>query len=149
MKTSVTWVVVADGTQAKVFAHKGAGTGLSPVPDLMFEDEVKKAGDIMADRPGRSFSSGSDSRSAMEYSTDPVEVREERFVREVTEALERGHQQSAFNRLVIAAAPAALGTFRKLMSDQLKDSVVAELPKNLTKLPTPEIESHLDGILAM
>ena len=57
MKPTVTWVLLADGAQAKVFEHAGPGSGLTPVDDLAFEEEPLKAQDIMADRPGRTFSS--------------------------------------------------------------------------------------------
>jgi protein required for attachment to host cells len=149
MKPTVTWILLADGAQAKVFAHSGPGTGLRPVEDLLFEDEPRRAREIMADKPGRAFSSMGSGRSAMEYSSDPVKVREANFVKQVAEELERRYQQSAFSRLIIAAAPTALGTIRGALSDNLKEAVVAEMPKNLTNEPTPRLEKHFDGILVM
>jgi protein required for attachment to host cells len=149
MKPTVTWVLLADGAQAKVFAHSGPGTGLTPVLDLLFEEEPLKASEIMADKPGRSFASQGQGRSAMEYHSDPVQVREARFVKSVAEALERKRQESAFSRLIIAAAPTALGDLRGAMSDGLKDTVVAEMPKNLTNLPTPQVEKHFKDMLAL
>src|SRR6478735_7756174 len=88
MKPTITWIVIADGDQAKVFEHEGPGKGLTAVRDMLFEQEHLKAGDIMADKPGRSFSSaGPGSRSSIEYSSDPVQVRERRFVEKLAEAL--------------------------------------------------------------
>ena len=149
MKPTVTWVLLADGSQAKVFSHSGPGTGLKPVTNLLFEEEPLRAREIMADKPGRSYSSVGSGRSAMEYSTDPVQVREARFVKAVADTLDRKFYESAFGRLVIAAAPTALGTIRGALSDQLRQAVVAELPKDLTKLPTPQLEKHFEGILRM
>lgn len=149
MKPTVTWVLLADGAQAKVFKHSGPGTGLRPVEDLLFEEEALQARDIMADRPGRSFSSVGSGRSAMEYSSDPVEVREANFVKSVATELDRQYQQSAFSRLIIAAAPTALGTIRGALSKTLKDAVVAEEAKDLTNLPTPALEKHFDKFLVM
>ena len=74
MKPVVTWVVVADGTQARVFENAGPGKGLHPVDGLRLEIEPLQASEIMADKPGRSFSSVGSGRSAMEYTSDPVEV---------------------------------------------------------------------------
>lgn len=149
MKPTVTWILVADGAQAKVFKHDGPGTGLTPVTDLLFDQDPKQARDIMADKPGRSFSSVGHGRSAMEYSSDPVQVREARFVKSVAEVLERKHQESAFSRLIVCAAPTALGDLRGAMSDQLKRAVVAEMDKDLTNLPTPQLEKHFENVLAM
>ena len=149
MKPTVTWILLADGAQAKVFKHTGPGSGLTAVTDLMFEEEPKKAREIMADKPGRSFSSSSDGRSAMEYSSDPVQVREARFVKSVAEALERKLQESAFSRLIVCAAPTALGDLRGAMSDRLKQAIVAEKDKDLTNLPTSQLEKHFDDVLVM
>lgn len=147
MKPTITWILLADGAQAKVFKHAGPGTGLTPISDLLFEEEPKKASEIMADKPGRSFSSNGDGRSAMEYSSDPVKVREARFVQSVVEALEARRQKGDFGRLIIAAAPTALGDLRSAMSDQLKATVVAELNKDLTNLPTSDLTKHFEDVL--
>lgn len=148
MKAKVTWILIADGATAKVFEHRPR-EGFTAVDDLMFEQEPLKAGEIMADKPGRSYSSGSDGRSAMEYSSDPVAVRERRFVERVAEELERKHQEKAFDQLIIAAAPTALGDIRPALSKELKSTIVAELPKDLTNIPTPKLEQHFADILTI
>src|SRR5215216_5292259 len=107
MKAKVTWIVIADGNQAKIFEHDGPGKGLKPLKDLRFEQEPLKAQEIMADKPGRSFTSaGPGSRSSMEYSSDPVQVRERKFVEKLAAVLNQKQQEHKFDRLVIAAAPA-------------------------------------------
>jgi len=149
MKAKVTWILVTDGATAKVFEHNGPGKGLQAVEGLMFEQTPLKAGEIMADRPGRSYSSVGSGRSAIESSSDPVAERERRFVENVAEELERKHQQNAFDRLIVAAAPTALGDLRPVFSKSLRDTIVAELPKDLTNLPTAQLGQHLDGLLAV
>lgn len=150
MKAKVTWILIADGATAKVFEHCGPGKGLKAIDDLMFEQEPLKAGEIMADRPGRSISSmGAGGRSAMEYSSNPVAVRERRFVENVAEELERKYQRHSFDQLIIAAAPTALGDLRPALSKGLRDTVVAELPKDLTNIPTAQLGQHFDSLLAM
>ena len=149
MKPKTTWILLADGAQAKVFQNTGPGSGLVPVTDLLFEEEPKQAREIMADKPGRSFASAGTARSAMEYSSDPVQVREARFVKSVADVLARKHQEGAFARLIVAAAPTALGDLRGVMSDQLKQAVVAELDKDLTNLPTPELVKRFAGMVPL
>jgi protein required for attachment to host cells len=149
MKATTTWILLIDGAQAKVFEHSGPGTGLNAIPDLSFEEEPLMAREIMADKPGRSFASHGTGRSAMEYSSDPVQVREARFVKNVAEVLDRKLQESAFARLIVAAAPTALGDFRAAVSDRLKATIVDEMAKDLTNLPTPQLEKHFKDILAL
>ena len=150
MKPTVTWIVVADGNQAKIFEHEGPGKGLKPLRDMQFEQEPMKAGEIMADKPGRSMSSGGPgSRSSMEYSTDPVADRERKFVERLAEVLEEKRAAGQFDRLVIAAAPAALGDIRPALSDGVRDTILAEMPKDLTNVPIPKLAAHFDGLIAV
>jgi protein required for attachment to host cells len=149
MKAKTTWILIADGAQAKVFEHTGPGKGLQPIDDLQFEQEALQAQEIMADRPGRSFASAGTARSAMEYSSDPVQVRERRFVENVAEELEKRLQKGQFDRLIVAAAPTALGDLRPAFSKALKETIVAELAKDLTNIPTPKLEAHFAEFLAV
>ena len=150
MKPTITWIVIADGDQAKVFEHEGPGKGLKAIKDLQFEQEHLKAQEIMADKPGRAFSSaGPGARSSMEYSSDPVAVRERRFVERLADMLNEKQQQGKFDRLVIAAAPAALGDIRPALSDKVKETILAEMPKDLTNVPTQKLGQHFEGLIAV
>ena len=146
MKAIVTWVLVADGAEAKVFEHGGPGKGLIPVKGLHFSEEPLKAQDINSDRPGRHGGGGVGSRSGLDKS-DPVQIREERFVKGVAAELEAMRQQGRFDRLIIAAAPSALGDIRPALSDGVKETVIAELPKDLTNVPTPQLDRHFETLL--
>lgn len=149
MKKTITWILIADGTQARVLEHGGPGKGLTPVSDLDWSIAPLQTQDINADRPGRSFSSSGTRRSAMEPRTDPAAHREAEFVRGVAAELDRRAKSGAYERLVIAAAPIALGNLRKYLSDHVKKTVIAELDKDLTNLPTSQLDKHLDGILTV
>ena len=150
MKPTVTWIVIADGDQAKIFEHDGPGKGMHALKDLMSEQAHLKAADIMADKPGRSSNPSSPgTRAAVDYKTNPVDVRERRFVEQLAETLEKKRSEGRFQRLVIAAAPAALGDLRPALSDAVKQTIIAELPKDLTNIPTPQLAEHFDGLIAI
>ncbi len=149
MKKTITWILIADGSQARVLENSGPGKGLKQVRGLDFSIPPMQAKDIMADRPGRAFSSASTGRSAMEPKTDPVEHREAEFLKSMAEMLDKSLQKGAFDRLVIAAAPLALGNIRKALSPQVRKSLMAELDKDLTNIPTASLDKHLDGIIAV
>lgn len=150
MKPTKTWVVIADGDQAKIFEHDGPGKGLHIVDGLKLEQAHLKSGDIMADRPGRASNPSSPgSRAAVDYRTDPAQERERRFVEHLADLLDQKHSEGAFERLVIAAAPAALGDLRPALSDAVRKTILAELPKDLTNIPTIKLAEHLDGVIAV
>ena len=150
MKPTKTWVVIADGDQAKIFEHDGPGKGLHIVDGLKLEQAHLKSGDIMADRPGRASNPSSPgSRAAVDYRTDPAQERERRFIEHLADLLDQKHSEGAFERLVIAAAPAALGDLRPALSDAVRKTILAELPKDLTNIPTIKLAEHLDGVIAV
>ena len=148
MKKTITWVLIANGAQARVLENTGPGKGLKQVNGLDWAIEPLQAQEIVSDRPGRSHSSVGGGRSAMEPKTDPVDYRETEFVKSVAATLDRKQQDGAFDRLIIAAAPIALGELRKAISPNVKKTVVAELNKDLTNTPTAQLDQHLDGIIA-
>lgn len=146
MKPIVTWVLVADGAQAQVFEHGGPGKGLTPLKGLHFEQEPLRAQDINSDRPGRQMGRGPSAKSGMEQS-DPVQYREELFVKNVADQLGAMCEQGRFHRLIIAAAPTALGDLRPALSDKVRQTIIAELPKDLTNVPQPQLDRHFDELL--
>jgi protein required for attachment to host cells len=150
MKRIVTWILVADGDQAKLFENDGPGKGLHAVEGLQFAQEHLRAREIMADRPGRAGAGNAPgSRAAMEYHSDPVDLRERRFLESVADVLNARCMEGAFDRLVIAAAPTALGELRPALSEQVRKTVLAELPKDLTNIPTTKLAEHFDDLLAV
>ena len=148
MKKTVTWVLIADGAQARVLENTGPGKGLQQVGGLEWSIDPLQAQDIVSDRPGRSFASHGTGRSAMEPKTDPVDYRETEFVKSVAATMDRKLQDGAFDRLIIVAAPIALGDIRKAITASVKKTIIAELNKDLTNLPTAQLAQHLDGIIA-
>lgn len=149
MKPTVTWVLIADGAQARILEYSGPSKGLVQVEGLKFEDAHLKNREIMADRPGRAFSSAGYGRSAMEQRTDPVDHRESEFLRSVAELLNQKCLEGAFRRLVIAAGPQALGDLRRFLTSGTKEKVTAEIPKNLTTVPILQLGKHFEGALEL
>jgi protein required for attachment to host cells len=147
MKPIITWIVAADGSHCRIFEHRGPGKGLAPVTTLDYERARLRAQDIEADRPGRSFSSVGQGRSAIEPHTDPVEHEEENFARKIAALLESKWGEHAFTRLVIAADPTTLGNIRSLLSPALDGTILAELHKDLTNVPLPDMGKHFEDIL--
>ncbi|MCF6303482.1 MAG: host attachment protein [Devosiaceae bacterium] len=149
MKPVITWILIADGARARVLEHKGPGSGLIAIRNMEFSSEKLTASDIMADKPGRAFASTGNARSAIEPRTDPVAKREADFVRMLAETLQDPLAKSRFDRLILVAAPRALGELRKALSTPLTQSVYAEIAKDLTKVPNDQIAKHLKQVMVI
>ena len=146
----VTWIVVADGAHARIFVNEGVGKGVHEIEDRAFVGSRKLNKDIQADEPGRAFdSSGLGGRHAMEPRTDPHQHQEREFLRGVVDWISAQPQQEKYDRLVLIAAPHALGDLRGLLPKTLAEKVAAEIPKNLTRGTVKDVESHLTDVLAV
>jgi len=139
-----TWVLIADG--AKALFLENITDGLDPHLQVrrVKTQENPKDIDQSDDRPGRMQkgprgSASSNPRSALE-DTDWHELAEERFAGELADILYRQVHASAFENLVIIAAPRVLGDLRKALHKQVIDRVIAEIPKTLTNHSMDDIE---------
>ncbi|VAW18780.1 hypothetical protein MNBD_ALPHA12-2305 [hydrothermal vent metagenome] len=149
MKPVITWILIADGARARILEHKGLGSGVAALKGMEFSAERLKSSEIMADKPGRAFASNGASRSAIEPKTDPVAKREADFMAMLAGVLNEKQTSAAFDRLVLIAAPRALGDLRKSLSEPVREIIYAELAKDLTKTPNDKIGKHLEEVMVV
>ena len=149
MKPVRTWILIADGARARIVLNEGPGSGVTAVEGGLFEQDLKPTREIMADRAGRTFDSAGTGRHAMEQPTDPVRQEKRHFAHHLADHLADAVAKNAFDRLVVVAAPSALGDLRAAMSDKVRDRIHAELPKDLTKVPNDKLASHLEDVIAL
>ena len=143
-----TWILIADGARARVLEQEKDYAALEPA----FENEelagtTAQSKEIASDRPGRSFDSGGEGRHAMEPSTDPQRYAKYEFARDLAELLEKAANEHRFERLVLVAAPKALGNLRELLPKTVRGKVTAEIDKDLTNVPRQELPKHLAEVL--
>lgn len=143
MKTE--WILVMNATRARII--RGLPKHGEPAPsELVVRSESHKLRDIMSDKPGRSFSSGSKGRrSAISYGTDPLREDEMQFVREVVALLDMHRLAGDFDSLVVFSDPHMLGVLRGRLPPALKALIRREVPKNLAGI----IETALPEVLKL
>ncbi|MCB1518662.1 MAG: host attachment protein [Hyphomicrobiaceae bacterium] len=149
MKSTKTWILLADGNRARIVEFDGPANGLREDAGLQFAQVPMKAGEMQTDRPGRSFASAGYGRAAMAPHTDPVEKREADFTANLAATLDEKLRQNAFDRLIIAAAPKALGNLRKALSARVNEVVYAEIAKDLLNVPSDKLATHFEDVLAV
>ncbi len=147
MKPATTWILITNGARARVLGHKSIGSELYEVEGMEFSDDVLSISQIMADKAGRAFISMSPARSAMQPKTDPVAKREADFIRLIADILDTKYRNNCFDRLVIFASARAMGDLRKTLSEEVKGVIIAEITKDLTKVPDKEIKKYLENVM--
>lgn len=147
IKSPKTWILIADSSRARILRHCGPGKGLEAVDGHDFRSEQRKLRDILADRPGRVHDSAGKSRHAMEPATDAVRQDETAFARSLAAVLAKALRRRQFDRLVLVAPPKALGDLRSELSAPVQAALIAEVNKDLTGVPNPDVANHLENVL--
>ncbi|MGI9419031.1 MAG: host attachment protein [Geminicoccaceae bacterium] len=147
MKPQTTWILIADASQAHVVASVGRGSDLVKVDDLQLGAATLPGRELAADRPGRSFDRAGEGRHSMEPRTNPRNVEQERFAREIVGALDKADRRERFDRLIVVAPPTFMDLLRGILSSNLARKVDGELTKDLTKVAIHDLPDHLEPIL--
>jgi protein required for attachment to host cells len=148
MKPTVTWILIADGAHARLFANRGPGKGIEALEAI--NGDHRPDSELVRDGLGRTFeSSGSAGgmRHAIEPRTDPHRELKRDFAKHLGKVLAQGLADKSYDRLVIVAPPTALGDLRASLSEPVKHVVYAELDKDLVKTPTAELPGHLGAVM--
>lgn len=144
VKKNVTWILVADGTRASIYANDGPGRGIYPAVETAFAiDLPSKVGEIVNDNEGRAANPGGSRHHAMGPRTDPRRHEEAEFLRSVAAVLENAALAKKFDRLALVAAPKALGDLRALLPAHASALVTKQLDKDLVHLTEPDLKKHL------
>ncbi len=122
-------IVVADGTGARFFRNAGSENrlSLSAIGELSPAD-LLNAGPA-GNRPPESTSQETD---------------EATFAKQLARELYRRVHSEKVPALVLIADPQTLGQIRPLLHKEVKDRLVAEVGKTLTKAPIPAIQKALE-----
>ena len=138
-------VFVGDGRKALFLRNAGDEKFINLKTENVIVDDNPPTHEQGSDRPGRAFKrAGTNLRSAV-GDTDWHDLEEHRFAGRVAAALERLVRERNVKALVIAAPPRTLADLRGAFYADVARRIVAEINKDLTNFPLPEIERHLVG----
>ena len=149
MKPITTWILLADGTQARIACNDGPGRGVKLVFGETLHGRNLPGREIDSDRPGRTFDSHGKGRHAKESPTDPRENEKQHFIRDLAALLDKEATRGRYDRLVLVAPPKALGYLRDALSDQVRNRITGEIDKDLVHLPIRDLPPHLGKVLAV
>jgi protein required for attachment to host cells len=146
MKAPKTWVLVADGGVAMVYASTG-DTGehqarLRPVPEGRFRRDDRRRHFGQPPDTGIANARG-DAHHGVGSQENRARLAELQFLENVMEWLGSAPQLSKFENLIVAAPPRALGELRSAMSAAILQKLSHEIHADLTKSPIKEIENHV------
>jgi protein required for attachment to host cells len=138
-------ILVCDGAKALLFENAGDARDLN-LKLIEARDEfhppTRELGD---DRPTRVYDSMDGSRSGTEQ-TDWHTEAERAFLRATAQQFDELVAERRARHVAIVAPPKALAVLRGAVAAPTREALVAELARDLVKLPTYEIERHLAAL---
>ena len=123
-----TWVLVADGTSARLFTNIGAANGQVK----LHQEESIILDPAEGEMPG-----------VLPTETTAQEAEEASFARQLAHRLNQEALAGRFENLVLAADPQTLGQIRPNLHEEVRSRLLAELAKNYTNLRLEQIEQAL------
>jgi protein required for attachment to host cells len=149
IKPVTTWIVVADAARARIVMNKGVGRGICDVPGAAFENDIRREGEVYADRPGRVHDRMAAGRHAMERPNDVKRQSAAAFAKTICGHLAAHDRNNGFDRLVLIAEPSFLGHLRAALPKRIADRVTAEVAKDLTRAGNDDLVRQLESVLAV
>jgi protein required for attachment to host cells len=135
-------VVVCDGRKALLLENRGD----EAFPNLHMQEVLEHDNPATHEQgtgaPGRVHQSIGTARSAVEQ-TDWHDDAERHFLQMLARELDAAVARAPGKRLIVVAAPRALGMLRQAYSPLLRHAISAELDKDWVKMPIHEIEKQL------
>ncbi|MEQ8857648.1 MAG: host attachment protein [Pseudomonadales bacterium] len=137
-----TWVVVADGTRARLF-NRHKNRRLEEFDVLLSPEHRLHEGDLVSDREGSAKDSAGAGRHGMGNKNTTKDHEMMVFAKRLAGRLDEGRTSGDLERLVLVAPPRFLGQLRAQMSGPSADLVALTIDKELTMLSADKLEGHL------
>jgi protein required for attachment to host cells len=149
MKPTRTWILVADGGRARILEALGRGRDLHIVGGSDATLDNPPSHQQGRDKPSRVYESVGETRHAVEPRQDPHRALETIFASQLGAMLANYAENRSFDQLVLIAPPVMLGDLRRFLQPHVRERVVAEIDKDLTKTPSSQILSHIENVIAL
>lgn len=123
------WIVVADGTGARLFHNEGKGASVSLKQQELLSPKSLENDGPSGKRPTETSGKAND---------------EATFAKQLANRLNAAALEQEFESLVLIADPQTLGQLRPQLHSEVTRRIVKEIAKTLTNTPLQDIESALN-----
>jgi protein required for attachment to host cells len=141
-----TWVVIANASQARIYVRENRHA-VQLEHTFSHPESKMKGTELASDRPGHNQSKGN-GRGAFTEPSDPKAYEAERFAMEVAQALDRGRNSRAFQKIVLVASPHFHGLLNKHINKHVAELVSEHVDKDLTGVPDHEMAAKLNEYIS-
>lgn len=139
------WILVANASRARLFSTDERAEKWDLREEFHHEESRQRSIDLLnqEDNPNAgtlhkpSSENEPNGRQSLEHG---------RFARELADRLERGLNEHAFERIVIAAPPEFLGLLRKAISPRIQQRLMLDMRADYTNIPAKDLPDRIPVI---
>ncbi len=142
---TVTWIVVADRSRAKILELRSLLTGPKIIDDIDNPEGRLTASEINSDRPGQVFDSRGVQRHTSFEADRVTDHLARKFAKRLAGRIEEARKRRGFEQLALICAPALLGLVRDELSKETARLVIHSEAKDLTELPEHTLVSTVQN----
>lgn len=137
-----TWILVADSARARLFSLGAAGS-LEEIGDFINAAMRTPGHELGHAPPARVHDRFGEGRHAIDARTSPRDKAAAQFADVLKSALEHGRAGQRYHTLVLIAPPRFLGVLKAALDKDVRNSIVLEVAKNLTRRNVAAIRAEI------
>ncbi|MCE9673144.1 host attachment protein [Myxococcus stipitatus] len=137
------WILVGNSSRARLFETNAKADTDWRLVEEFHHDESRAKSEELRDQPDNPNAGTLHGPPGENEPQGRRELEHERFARELSSRLDRGHDQHAFDKLVIAAPPEFLGRLRKALSTRVRQRVLLDLGSDYSAVPARELPERV------
>ena len=148
MKPVRTLIALVSEKELRLLTAPGTGKGVQQLRHVS-ADDFPDTDVAFSDRPGRGQAAPGMARHGFVEGDSEQRRERERFADHVAGILSEVWDKGTHDRILLAAGPRMLGQLRQVLPEAVAAALMADLDKDLVKIPTPELPRHLQDVLAL
>ena len=137
------WILVANGSLARIFSRTGVGDPLVALETIDFPEGRLKHSDLQRDRQGHESSDHSSAAAHFETHTSTRQKVLHQFARELAARLEQGLTEGEYDILCVAASSPFLGELRATLTPAVAARLQWTHDADYTRLDIDSLETRL------
>jgi protein required for attachment to host cells len=155
-----TWIVVANSSNAHIYAHEGRDNTLQQVMTLSHPESRERTLDINADEDGRYKNrlgrAGNPNQVAQQGAgggnlgahQTPHRHEAEIFAHQIAHLLDEARMQNRYDSLIFVASPEFLGALNNDVNSHVSDMLIGTIDKDYTHYSEQQLLAALKPMLS-
>lgn len=136
------WILVANASRARLFSTDELAETWDLREEFHHDDSRVRSRELL-NQPDNPNGGTLRKPSSEESSNARQHLEHDRFAQELAERLERGLNERAYERLVVAAPPEFLGRLRRAISPRVHQRLMLDFRADYSNVPVRELPERI------